>query len=74
MCKFEWTKVIVSKNPLKVDLVSRCVKSGKPCTISNEFGMFCEDMCDLEECKQAKIQLDSLMQRLDDKQRNLRNS
>ncbi len=41
---------IVCKNTANgVDVT--CSISGKPITISNEYGMFCEDMCQLEECK-----------------------
>lgn len=30
-----------------------CKNTGKPITVSNKYGMFCEDKCDLEEAKQA---------------------
>ena len=41
-----------------VDLSIRCKTSGKPITVSNSYGMFCEDMCDLQECKDAKVEFD----------------
>ena len=37
-----------------IDLSLTCSISGKPITISNQYGMFCEDMCELKECKKAR--------------------
>lgn len=33
-----------------IDVLCKC---GKPIVISNEYGMFCEDMCGYEESKKA---------------------
>ena len=33
-----------------------CATTGKPITITNELGMFCEDECGKEECRKAKDQ------------------
>lgn len=38
-----------------------CQISGKPITESNEYGMFCEDMCELEACKHANNMLERLI-------------
>jgi hypothetical protein len=39
--------------------VISCGISGKPITESNKYGMFCEDMCELKQCKAAsKVILD----------------
>lgn len=38
-----------------------CLISGKPITESNEHGMFCEDMCELEACKAGKDLLERLI-------------
>lgn len=37
-----------------------CDQCGKPITKSNKYGMFCEDLCDLEESKKAFGQLKKL--------------
>jgi hypothetical protein len=31
-----------------------CATTGKPITITNELGMFCEDECDKAECEEAR--------------------
>jgi hypothetical protein len=31
-----------------------CDHCGKPITHSNDLGMFCEDNCGIEECREAK--------------------
>ena len=38
-----------------------CDECGKPITHSNEFGMFCEDNCKLEESKAAKKQFENML-------------
>lgn len=45
-----------------INLSMTCKTSGKPITVSNEHGMFCEDMCDLQECKDAKKVLENFIQ------------
>ena len=35
---------------------------GKPLTVVNKYGMFCEDMCDFEESKQAADILDDILE------------
>lgn len=42
-------------------LTLTCNQSGKPINKSNEWGMFCEDMCDLENCKKGTEQLKSFI-------------
>jgi len=39
-----------------------CDDCGKRITHSNEFGMFCEDNCGLEESKVAKAQVEKMIQ------------
>jgi hypothetical protein len=39
-----------------------CDDCGKPLTISNEFGMFCDDLCGFEESKQIGMTIDSLIE------------
>jgi hypothetical protein len=38
----------------RFDLFLTCKKTGKPIDVTNEFGMFCKDLCDLEANKLAK--------------------
>ena len=35
---------------------------GKPLTVTNKYGMFCEDMCDFEESKQVGDVMDSILE------------
>jgi hypothetical protein len=35
----------------KYDIQTTCKISGKPITIANDYGMFCEDMCNYDEIK-----------------------
>ena len=35
------------------DTFIHCTLSGKPIVMSNEYGMFCADMCELDKCKKA---------------------
>ena len=39
----------------------RCEISGKPITISNKYGMFCEDKCGMIEAKAATMMLDGFL-------------
>lgn len=36
-----------------VDIGVVCEISGKPITVTNKYGMFCVDMCDFDEAKEA---------------------
>jgi len=38
-----------------------CTRSGKPITVTNQYGTFCEDLCDLEECKEAALRGERLL-------------
>ena len=42
-----------------------CDDCGKPITHSNEFGMFCEDNCGLQESKEAKKVVMSMLGQFD---------
>lgn len=37
----------------KISVEIVCRECGKPLTVANEHGMFCEDMCGFEESKRA---------------------
>jgi hypothetical protein len=51
----------------RFDLSLTCKKTGKPITVSNQWGMFCEDLCDLEACKDAeKLGMELIRQMLPD--------
>lgn len=54
MCEVE---VIAKKKKVsgtnEYEVFTSCKKSGKPITVANKWGMFCEDMCDLNACKDA---------------------
>lgn len=40
-----------------------CDDCGKDITVSNEYGMFCEDLCGLEESIKAGKEIDKLIER-----------
>jgi hypothetical protein len=42
----------------------RCKKTGKPITVTNEYGMFCEDLCGLEEMKKEPGNLTEFFQKM----------
>ena len=46
-------EIVQKKKKVKggFDLSLTCKQTGKPISVSNKWGMFCEDMCDLEENK-----------------------
>lgn len=48
-------------NAKRFSLSLTCSKTGKPINKTNEWGMFCEDMCDLENCKKGVGQLKDLI-------------
>lgn len=39
-----------------------CDDCGKPITITNQFGMFCDDLCGFEESVEASKSIDSLIE------------
>jgi len=43
------------------DLTMSCKFCGKPITVSNKYGMFCEDLCNMGAEKQAYAELRSFM-------------
>jgi len=43
-----------------IDLSMTCKQSGKPISVSNHYGMFCADMCDLQANKDAEKKLKSM--------------
>lgn len=45
----------------KGNLAMTCKTSKKPLTVTNQWGMFCEDFCNLEECKKAEKDLNKFM-------------
>ena len=47
-----------------VDLAITCRISGKHITHSNEYGMYCDDECNLEKDKQAKKVVENLLDNL----------
>ena len=49
-----------------IDIEVICTNSGKPITISNEYGMFCEDMCDYPDAKNLHKDLKAVLAPLDD--------
>ena len=55
-------EILKKSNPTKdgVDWSITCKFTGKPISISNEYGMFCEDLCELDECKKAKTKIENL--------------
>jgi hypothetical protein len=50
MCKTRATFVYDLRNIEQMAVV--CVISGKPITVSNKRGTFCEDMCDFNELQE----------------------
>jgi len=49
----------IETKPGELDAV--CDDCGKPLTVSNEFGLFCEDQCGLEESRHAKNKLKEII-------------
>jgi len=47
-----------------INISVTCKTSGKPINVSNEYGMFCEDMCDLEEAKGLQCFLGSFIKNI----------
>ncbi len=42
-----------------------CTKSNKPLSVTNQWGMFCEDLCNLEECKKAEKKINKILDEMD---------
>ena len=51
MCQIKSSTKLAATSGIEVSVM--CKTSGKPITISNEYGMFCEDLCDLQKNKDA---------------------
>ncbi len=49
----------VGKNKFDVEIT--CDTCGKPISVTNQYGMFCENLCGLEESKEAKKKVDKLL-------------
>ena len=45
----------------KGNVTVTCDDCGKPIVSSNEYGMFCEDKCRLEESKKAKAKIEEFI-------------
>lgn len=55
MCDVHSTSTTGKNGSISTTMV--CKTSGKPITKSNKYGMFCEDMCNLQECKDVHKKL-----------------
>ena len=51
MCDIKQIATKINGPDVDEDICLTCVKTGKDITVSNKYGMFCEDLCDLKECK-----------------------
>jgi len=51
MCKIAQSFTTLPSGNENVDIT--CEISGKPITVANKYGMFCEDMCGFEQEKEA---------------------
>jgi hypothetical protein len=49
----------------KGNLTMTCKRSNKPFSVTNQWGMFCEDLCNLEQCKKAEKEIDKILDALD---------
>lgn len=47
------------------NLTLTCLTSKKPLSVTNQWGMFCEDLCNLEECKKAEKEINKLLDEMD---------
>jgi hypothetical protein len=57
-------KYPIVKDDGKGNLEINCSYCGKPITHSNEFGMFCDDECGMEESKNVMHELDDALSQL----------
>ncbi len=46
------------------DLEIACKKTGKPIEVDTKYGMFCEDMCGLEENPEVRAKVEERMKNL----------
>ena len=51
MCEIKQKETAAKGGGYNLELT--CKKTGKPINVSNDYGMFCEDLCDLQESKDA---------------------
>lgn len=58
MCDIDYSEQAANGGGINVGL--KCKTSGKPITVSNKYGMFCEDKCDLQENKDAMVKLQTM--------------
>ena len=58
MCDFDQTW------PSPDEVVITCKNTGKPPTVTNKYGMFCEDLCGFEACVEASIKGENLIENL----------
>lgn len=54
--------IIITKETSPGDIQITCKLSGKPISVTNKAGMFCEDLCQIKESEEA---LDDLIKLLD---------
>ena len=54
-----------------INLSITCSKCGRPITHANEFGMFCDQECSLEEAKEKVITLDNALEEVDENYSNI---
>jgi uncharacterized protein with PIN domain len=52
---------VPTKKKGRIDAKVTCAKTGKPIVITNQYGMYCEDKCGLEQDKQAEQQCRQFM-------------
>lgn len=46
----------------QVDILIKCKFCGKPITVSNKYGVFCEDLCNIEEAKRSYTAIRRLLE------------
>jgi hypothetical protein len=46
------------------NIMLTCESSGKPINITRREGMFCEDLCELDECKNGITETENLIKAL----------
>ena len=47
------------------NLTMTCLTSKKQLYVTNQWGMFCEDLCNLEECKKAEKKMNKILDEMD---------
>lgn len=48
------------------NLTMTCKTSNKPFSVTNKWGMFCADLCNLEQCKKAEKEVNKILDALED--------